>query len=306
MSEYESTSVAAACAERVGVHGLLRANEAADRIEGDKQFRILGGYDGLVEWLAGRATIQGTVIHLNTIAEEIRWKPKQVEVTSKTKDTTTRFAAARALVTLPLGVLQARTRELGAVQFVPPLSQEKQDAIRHLAMGDVLRITLRFRKRFWEELKLSTDVGQEKLADLSFISSDLAFPTWWTQLPVRAPVMVGWVGGPRAEELVSRDDEFIRDQAVLSLTAILGITAREMRDLFQSCHMHNWHTDPFARGAYSYVPVNGLQAQLSLCRPLDGTLFFAGEATCVDGHVGTVHGAMASGKRAASEILASF
>ena len=41
----------------------------------------------------------------------------------------------------------------------------------------------------------------------------------------------------------------------------------------------------------------------ALARPIDNTLFFAGEATDVSGHNGTVHGAIASGNRAAAEIL---
>ncbi|MDQ2936691.1 MAG: FAD-dependent oxidoreductase [Acidobacteriota bacterium] len=51
--------------------------------------------------------------------------------------------------------------------------------------------------------------------------------------------------------------------------------------------------------------MNGLEAQQTLARPLDNTLFFAGEATSV-GHIGTVHGAIESGHRAAKEVLASL
>jgi monoamine oxidase len=40
-----------------------------------------------------------------------------------------------------------------------------------------------------------------------------------------------------------------------------------------------------------------------LASPIDNTLFFAGEATDTTGHNGTVHGAIASGRRAAKEIL---
>jgi len=39
-----------------------------------------------------------------------------------------------------------------------------------------------------------------------------------------------------------------------------------------------------------------------LAEPLSGRLYFAGEATS-NGHWGTVHGAIASGLRAAREIL---
>ncbi|MGA8493419.1 MAG: FAD-dependent oxidoreductase, partial [Terriglobales bacterium] len=40
--------------------------------------------------------------------------------------------------------------------------------------------------------------------------------------------------------------------------------------------------------------------------PIENTLFFAGEATDTTGHNGTVHGAIASGRRAAQEILLGF
>jgi len=52
--------------------------------------------------------------------------------------------------------------------------------------------------------------------------------------------------------------------------------------------------------------VGGDGAEAALAKPLDNTLFFAGEATDITGHNGTVHGAIASGKRAAAEILGSL
>jgi len=39
---------------------------------------------------------------------------------------------------------------------------------------------------------------------------------------------------------------------------------------------------------------------------VDDTLFWAGEATHWEGSAGTVHGALASGARAASELLRSL
>jgi ABC-type sugar transport system permease subunit len=55
----------------------------------------------------------------------------------------------RALVTLPLGVLQAPADAVGAVTFSPDLPQ-KRDAVNNLAMGPVIKIVLRFREAFWE------------------------------------------------------------------------------------------------------------------------------------------------------------
>lgn len=65
---------------------------------------------------------------------------------------------------------------------------------------------------------------------------------------------------------------------------------------------HDWQSDPFSRGAYSYAAVGGSGAAAELARPLDRTIFFAGEATSSD-QTGTVAGAIESGKRAASEVL---
>jgi monoamine oxidase len=67
-------------------------------------------------------------------------------------------------------------------------------------------------------------------------------------------------------------------------------------------HHHNWKSDPFANGAYSYLPVNGLDLPKALGTPIADILFFAGEATALDYQLGTVHGALESGLRAAHEI----
>ena len=67
--------------------------------------------------------------------------------------------------------------------------------------------------------------------------------------------------------------------------------------------MHDWLHDPYARGAYSYQMVDGADAPAALARPLDATLFFAGEATDTEGATGTVHGAIASGRRAARQVM---
>src|SRR6266849_623953 len=66
---------------------------------------------------------------------------------------------------------------------------------------------------------------------------------------------------------------------------------------------HDWQTDPFSRGAYSYAAVGGSSAGEELGAPLEATIFFAGEATESDGQNATVHGAIASARRVAREIL---
>ena len=68
---------------------------------------------------------------------------------------------------------------------------------------------------------------------------------------------------------------------------------------------HDWASDPYARGAYSYPLVGGANAARELGRPVEKTLFFAGEATCPPPANGTVEGAIESGERVAKEILSN-
>jgi monoamine oxidase len=68
--------------------------------------------------------------------------------------------------------------------------------------------------------------------------------------------------------------------------------------------VQDWQADPYSRGGYSYVLVGGQGAREQLRKPLEKTLFFAGEATDTD-EAGTVAGALRSGVRAAREVLAA-
>jgi hypothetical protein len=79
----------------------------------------------------------------------------------------------------------------------------------------------------------------------------------------------------------------------------------ELEQLLVAWYTHDWEHDEYARGAYSYVPAGALDAPDLMTAPVDGTLFFAGEHTDLEGHWGTVHAALASGARVAAGLLAS-
>jgi monoamine oxidase len=77
----------------------------------------------------------------------------------------------------------------------------------------------------------------------------------------------------------------------------------DLKGELAAAYAQDWHADPYSRGGYSYVVVGGSGARERLAEPVDGTLFFAGEATDAD-EAGTVAGALRSGQRAAREVLA--
>ncbi len=92
--------------------------------------------------------------------------------------------------------------------------------------------------------------------------------------------------------------------ALDSLSRIFGRPPDELAAQLEARYFHDWQRDPFTRGAYSYALAGHAGSHAALAAPIAGTLFFAGEATEPTGHCATVHGAIATGRRAAREALA--
>lgn len=277
----------AARRERISVLSLLEDEAAANEIQGERAFRIFSGYDSLVQAMLPTGRVR---LHLNAVVNEVRWRPGHVEVAahSRAGHSIGPFTAQRAVVTVPLGVLQQN-----AIRFIPEPAEALAAALR-LEMGQVIRVTLRFREPFWED----------RAPRLSFLHSPgLAFPTWWTPHPAIAPVLTAWAAGPNGEALAGAGEKAIVDLATSTLDHIFGTGRAHIEDLLEYWYMHDWQTDPFSRGAYSYVPVGALDARKKLAEPVEGTLAFAGEATSLEGHGGSVHGAIAAGRRAARRLL---
>ena len=288
----------------ISVHSLVKGLRADEEIDGDRAFRISTGYESLTKVHEKELARAGVPILLNTKVEFVGWAGRGVELTARDSKGVHSLLSSKALLTLPLGVLQTEVGETAAVRFAPELPQQKQQAIDYLAMGKVIRLTLRFRERFWESIHPQSGRDSKTLEQLQFLlTEDEWFPTWWTTLPEKLPIITGWAPFHAAERLSGKDQSFVVERAVSSLSNILSIRRERLEHLLEAAYFHDWQSDPFSRGAYSYVKVGGDRAQQELGAPLENTLFFAGEATDVTGHNGTVHGAIASGHRAATEIL---
>jgi monoamine oxidase len=165
-------------------------------------------------------------------------------------------------------------------------------------MGHVVKIVLAFQERVWERT----------LSDsASFVlTPDSGIGGWWTGYPVYAPVLVAWTGGPAAVALERLSRAQRVERALNSLAHVLKEPRAVLERELVVWETHDWAADPFARGAYSYVAVGGIEHQAELARPVERTLFFAGEVTEQTGYQATVHGALFAGRRAADEVLASL
>ena len=269
----------AARANLISIAALAKDQRAGDAIDGDRTFRIREGYDALIAALA-----RGVEVRLSSPVSAIQWKPGNVSVRLNGET----LRARRGLITVPLGVLQA-----GAIRFDPEPA-EALAAARTLCFGDAFRVTFLFNHPFWDDSPTTRDAG-------FLFSDEPVFPVWWTGRPIEPCAITGWSAGPKADPLLGIGADAVIDHARTTLSRILRCPKLPPHRAF----FHDWHADPYSRGAYSYVPVGGLPARRKLAEPVADTMYFAGEATDLLGYGGTVHGAIASGKRAAQQILAS-
>lgn len=277
----------------VSAAALVRQQHAEDSVQGDRIFHVRSGYDGLPGYLAEQLTRAGARILLASPAREIHWTKGAVSVRGRAANGTEFLVEApQAVITLPLGVLQGNS-----VAFNPVPG----DIARHwntLLMGRAERISLLFDRRFWDE----------KAPGLGFLFApgDI-LPTWWTRAPELTPLITGWAAGAttmaRWQHAGISGLDALKAAALQTLGKLFGVAEASLRRWLVSAHHHDWHSDEFSRGAYSYVGVGGLTAARALSTPLADTLFFAGEHTDIEDQWGTVHAALASGVRAAGQVL---
>ncbi len=281
----------AADAEKIGVHALVKSADAAEKISGERQFRLTRPYQKVPQTLLNECDQELLELQMNAVVEEVIWS--QGSVRCRLADGTI-LESEQVIVTLPLSLLQS-----DAVKFTPPLKSKKA-CLDQLAMGHSQRLVFGFKTVFWE----SITVDGKSLAQLNFIDADDGpFRTWWTLHPLRVPILVGWNAGPDVIENATLDD--LSAIAIAKLSSIFGVSVSAIEEELVACHYHDWSADPYAQGVYSYSMKGGTEAPRQLSEPIENTLFFAGEATDFEGNSGYVHGAIASGIRAAQDVLTS-
>lgn len=276
---------------------IARMERAAEELGGIAPSRSLQGYDRVLEPLVRGLMRRPETLFFNAMAEQVRWSPRGVEVRARTREGAPlgTFRARRAVISLPLGVLKATPPEPGAVRFLPRLP-EKERAMARLEMGPLVKVLLRFRSPFWEEREDTRRYG-------FFHAPELPIPTWWTLSPLRSRYLIGWAGGPEAEALSRLSEEEVLRQAMGVLGRLFKLPLRELQARLESWRIQDWQREPFTRGGYCVIPSGAVDAMEVLARPVQGALYFAGEATHLEGEEGTVHGALATGLRAAREVL---
>jgi hypothetical protein len=196
------------------------------------------------------------------------------------------FEADAAVVTLPLGVLK-----FGSIDFAPQLPERKLSAIGRLGVGLLNKVVVHFDRAFWPPRQYAFGCSAAAVDTTPTCIINLCKTH-------AIPALVFIVGGGLARQVEEWSDRELRTWTLGVLEDTFGELPLEPRSITRT----RWRTDPFARGSYSYVALGATPDDLNaLAEPVDGRLFFAGEAT-VRQHWATVHSAYVSGLREAARI----
>jgi monoamine oxidase len=120
--------------------------------------------------------------------------------------------------------------------------------------------------------------------------------------PLGRPVVEAFFGGAHARSL---EAEGPGAAAAFAIEELVGIYGTGLRSRVSVLAQTGWASDPWARGSYSHALPGRAGERAVLAAPVDGRLFFAGEA-CSPHAFSTAHGAWESGERAANEVLAAL
>lgn len=234
------------------------------------------GFHVMTDFLA-----QGLRIEQGQVVQSVDWQQSPVRVVTQKAQ----FTADHVIITLPLGVLQAKR-----VQFSPALPTAKQEAIAKLGMGVLNKCYLRFPSVFWP-------------ANVDWLEHVAAKHGVWTEWvsfkrAANQPILLGFNAADQGRAIEAWTDQQIVASAMQTLRTLYGNNIPNPIDY----QITRWASDPFALGSYSYNAVGSTPTmRKALAAPVANKLFFAGEASQQD-YFGTAHGAYLSGLRVAGEI----
>ena len=190
--------------------------------------------------------------------------------------------ADKVIVTVPTSLIADE-----AIRFSPALPT-KVDAARGLPLGVDDKVML----------ALDEPEAFPKEGNLRGATMRTAMGTYHLR-PFGQPCIEGFFGGRFARELEQSGAGAFAAQSIDEIASLLGNgIRRKLHPLAES----RWALDPFARGSYSHALPGHAGDRAILAAPVDGRIFFAGEATSPN-FFSTAHGARDSGERAAREVL---
>lgn len=239
-------------------------------------WRIREGYGALIASMSA-----GIDIRCDTSVTRIDHAGAHLRI-----ETTAGILSARAaIVAVPATVLADET-----LRFSPGLPEKVAAACAlPLGLADKLFLRIDKPKEFPSEGHL-------------YGATDRIATGSYNLRPLGRPLIEGYFGGAFARALEAEGEAGFAAVALDQLASLLG---GDIRKCLTPIIATAWDRDPWARGSYSYAKVGQADARDRLAEPVDGRLFFAGEA-CSRHDFSTAHGAYRTGLSAAESALAAL
>jgi monoamine oxidase len=222
----------------------------------------------------------------NQVVSTIDYSGSRIDVATTNGDF---YKADAVLLTVPLSVLKNN-----AISFIPALPDNKSISVQSIGFGKAITVSLKFSAAFWKE-------------DTSVIFGGSICPEYLVSSKGKESsefVLTAYLCGSSAEAMELMPDQQIVDSLLAELSSMYAGTA--VNTLFSGQYLvKNWSADSFIQGGVSFPSPESKGQREVLAENLSEKVFFAGEACNVNGHEGTVHGAMETAYIAVASILNS-
>jgi len=233
---------------------------------------IVEGYGALVARYGERLAVA-----LATPATRIAWGDHGVVVETAKGS----VQARAAVIAVPTSVLSSQ-----AISFDPPLPIAKQEAIHNIPLGNAEKIIFR----------VEGDPFGMRPGSFGIARADVPRTAGYQFFPFERPLVIGFLGGSCALELAAEGEDAMTAFGVGELVQMFG---SDVRRHIGGSAVTKWASDPFIGGGYAAARPGHAHRRADLAAPLDGKLFFAGEACSIDAYA-TCHGAYLTGVAAAN------
>jgi len=250
--------------------------------------RFFSSNQSLIQILSGVYTDVLSLIKFNTPISSIDYSdPSNIILTDKNGETHT---CTRVIITVPLAVLKS-----GSIAFTPSLPILNTSAWNRIGMSGGIKVTLSFFSNFWN--KSSTSIYTEGYAREYYAPGIVRTNS--------NRVLTALIVGDQAEVLAGKSDDEIFQLLLADLDAIYPVQGGKASKEFNAAesYLFDWGKQEYIQGAQSYPLVSGTGAPAQMATPVQDRIFWAGEATALNGNSATVQGAMESANRATLELF---
>ncbi len=245
----------------------------------ETQYRPVGGYGPLLEFIRNDAASEKYQLLLNQEVSQIGWKPGRVEVHTQNAH----FKANAVLITIALGSLFKKE-----IRFDPPIA-ETEKLFSAIGFGGVIKMALEFDDAFWNQ----------EYPDLGFLFTQDGI-TFWSQLSQQRPLLTAWIGAGYIGQYRNCSDRELTGKAMDQLSAVFGKVKQKASAVFR------YDDQSTPGGGYSWLRPGSKKAIRKINQGIENTIWFAGEALHPGTETATVEAALQSGKFAARRILKSL